>query len=160
MTLSFNLRVIQGYFEPTLWRTIRIFVMGQKNNFLRKKEKSALRHLRGWQDSIWEVIQIKWYITICRKLKTLTKEQKIKKFIMWYTRTRQTIKLEDTTVQPKADVCDQSGFRISNPHLIILAPIMHIFALTWKDWIKVKAYKAQCCGRSKTATLETMKEKG
>ena len=43
MTLSFNLRVIQGYFEPTLWRTIRIFVMGQKNNFLRKKEKSALR---------------------------------------------------------------------------------------------------------------------
>ena len=47
MTLSFNLRVIQEYFEPTLWRTIRIFVMGQKNNFLRKKEKSALRHLRG-----------------------------------------------------------------------------------------------------------------
>ena len=105
MTLSFNLRVIQGYFEPTLWRTIRIFVMGQKNNFLRKKEKSALRHLRGWQDSIWEVIQIKWYITICRKLKTLTKEQKIKKFIMWYTRTRQTINLKDTTVQPKAAVC-------------------------------------------------------
>ena len=58
------------------------------------------------------------------------------------------------------DVCGQSGFRISNLHLIILAPIMHIFALTWKDWIKVKAYKAQCCGRSKTATLETMKEKG
>ena len=43
------------------------------------------------------------------------------------------IKLEDTTVQPKADVCGQSGFRIPNLHLIILAPIMHIFALTWKD---------------------------
>ena len=27
------------------------------------------------------------------------------KFIMWYTRTSQTIKLEDTTVQPKAAVC-------------------------------------------------------
>ena len=121
MTLSFNLRVIQGYFEPTLWRTIRIFVMGQKNNFLRKKEKSALRHLRGWQDSIWEVIQIKWYITICRKLKTLTKEQKIKKFIMWYTRTSQTIKLEDTTVQPKVPACGQSGFRIPNLHLMILS---------------------------------------
>ena len=80
MTLSFNLRVIQEYFEPTLWRTIRIFVMGQKNNFLRKKEKSALRHLRGWQDSIWEVIQIKWYITICRKLKSITKEQKKKEY--------------------------------------------------------------------------------
>ena len=45
----------------------------------------------------------------------------------------QTIKLEDTTVRPKADVCGQSEFRISNLHLIILAPIMHIFALTWKD---------------------------
>ena len=60
----------------------------------------------------------------------------------------QTIKLEDTTVQPKADVCGQSGFRISNLHLIILAPIMHIFTLTWMDSIKVKAYKAQCCGRN------------
>ena len=45
----------------------------------------------------------------------------------------QTIKLEDTTVRPKADVCGKSGFRISNLHLMILAPIMHIFALTWKD---------------------------
>ena len=48
----------------------------------------------------------------------------------------------------------------SKLHLIILAPILYIFALTRKDWIKVKAYKAQCCGRSKTTTLETMKEKG
>ena len=120
MALTFDLRVIQEYFEPKIWRTVRIFIMGQKNNFLRKK-KIALRHLRGWQDSIWEVIQIKWYITICRKLKTLTKEQKIKKFIMWYTRTRQTIKLEDTTVQPKAAACGQSGFRIPNLHLMILS---------------------------------------
>ena len=74
--------------------------------------------------------------------------------------TSQTIKLDDTTVQPKADVCGQSGFGIPNLHLIMLAPIMHIFTLTWKDWIKVKAYKAQCCARSKTTTLETMKEKG
>ena len=120
MALNLNLRVIQEYFGPKIWRTPRIFIMGQKNNFLRKK-KSALRHLRGWQDSIWEVIQIKWYITICLKLKTLTKEQKIKKFIMWYTRTSQTIKLEDTTVQPKAAACGQSGFRIPNLHLIILS---------------------------------------
>ena len=47
--------------------------------------------------------------------------------------TSQTIKLEDTTVQPKADVCGQSGFGIPNLHLIMLAPIMHIFTLTWKD---------------------------
>ena len=52
--LSFNLRVIQEYFEPKIGRTIRIFIMGQKNDFLPKK-KSAVNHLRGWQDSIWEV---------------------------------------------------------------------------------------------------------
>ena len=46
MALKFNLRVIQEYFEPKIWRTQRIFIMGQKNNFLRKK-KSAFRHLRG-----------------------------------------------------------------------------------------------------------------
>ena len=43
-----------------------------------------------------------------------------KKFIMWYTRTGQTIKLEDTTVQPKAAACGQSGFRISNLNLMTL----------------------------------------
>ena len=42
----------------------------------------------------------------------------------------------------KIAVCGQSGFSIPNLHLIILAPIMHIFALTWKDWINLKAYKA------------------
>ena len=42
-------------------------------------------------------------------------------------------KVEDTTVQPNAHVCGQSGFRIPNLHQIILAPIMHIFAFTWKD---------------------------
>ena len=36
---------------------------------------------------------------------------------------------------------------------------MHIFALTLKDSMKVKAYKVQCCGRSKTTTLELKKEK-
>ena len=44
-----------------------------------------------------------------------------KKFITWYTRTSQTIKLEDITVQPKAAVCGQSGFRIPDLHLIILS---------------------------------------
>ena len=44
-----------------------------------------------------------------------------KKLITWYTRTSQTIKLEDITVQPKATVCGQSGFSIPNLHLIILS---------------------------------------
>ena len=33
----------------------------------------------------------------------------------------------------KSALCGQSGFRIPNLYLIILAPIMHILALTWKD---------------------------
>ena len=44
-----------------------------------------------------------------------------KKFITRYTRTSQTLKLEDMTVQPKTAVCGQSGLRIPNLHLIILS---------------------------------------
>ena len=32
-------RVIQQYFEPKIGRTIRIFIMGQKNYFLPKKKR-------------------------------------------------------------------------------------------------------------------------
>ena len=56
-----------------------------------------------------------------------------KKEITSYTHTSQSIKLQDTTVPPKAAVCGQLGFRIPNLYLIVLAPIMHILALTWKD---------------------------
>ena len=59
MTVSFNLRVIQEYFEPSLWRTIRIFIKGQKNNFLRKKKKCTQTfkrmtrlNMRGYSDKI------------------------------------------------------------------------------------------------------------
>ena len=32
-------RVIKQYFEPKIGRTIRIFIMGQKNYFLPKKKR-------------------------------------------------------------------------------------------------------------------------
>ena len=42
---------------------------------------------------------------------------------------------------------------------MILARIIHIFALTLKEGRKDKAYKVQCCGRSKTTTLKIKNEK-
>ena len=54
MTLGFNLRVIQEYFEPTLWRTIRIFIMGQK----KRKEctqtfkRMTRLNMRGYSDKM------------------------------------------------------------------------------------------------------------
>ena len=80
MTVSFNLRVIQEYFEPSLWRTIRIFIKGQKNNFLRKKKKCTQTfkrmtrlNMRGYSDKI-----------ILNNLseKRSQKNRKKKKFIM------------------------------------------------------------------------------
>ena len=57
MALNFNLRVIQEYFEPKIWRTLRIFIMGQKNN--QKKEECTQTfkrmtrlNMRGYSDKI------------------------------------------------------------------------------------------------------------
>ena len=132
--ISFNLRVTQEYFEPSCSDKMRDKNLLKVNDhegtmaLLRLKSK---KHL----NEIWPLIKcqplLREIVTVYI-IKTFLK----KKFITKYTHTGQTIKLEDTTVQPKAAVCDQSGFRVPNLHLIILAPIMHTFSLTWKDSIK------------------------
>ena len=88
-------------------------------------------------DEIWPLIKsqpLLREIVIVYIIKDLSKKEIY--YVIYSYHASQTIKLEDTTVQPKAAVCGQSGFRIPNLYLIILAPIMHILALTWKNLIK------------------------
>ena len=37
--MSYNLRIIQEYFQPKIGRRIRIFSLGRKNNILIKKKR-------------------------------------------------------------------------------------------------------------------------
>ena len=41
--MSYNLRIIQEYFQPKIGRRIRIFSLGRKNNILIKKKKRVYR---------------------------------------------------------------------------------------------------------------------
>ena len=57
MALNFNLRVIQEYFEPKIWRTLRIFIMGQKNNQKKEERTQTFKrmtrlNMRGYSDKI------------------------------------------------------------------------------------------------------------
>ena len=45
--VSYNLRIIQEYFQPKIGKKIRIFSLGWKNNFLIKKAHIALMCLHS-----------------------------------------------------------------------------------------------------------------
>ena len=46
--MSYNLRIIQEYFQPKIGRKIRIFSLGRKNNTLiKKKECNDLKQSSG-----------------------------------------------------------------------------------------------------------------
>ena len=54
MALNFNLRVIQEYFEPKIWRTLRISIMGQKNKdeCTQTFKRMTRLNMRGYSDKI------------------------------------------------------------------------------------------------------------
>ena len=41
--MSYNLRIIQEYFQPKIGRKIRIFSLGRKNNILIKKKECKIK---------------------------------------------------------------------------------------------------------------------
>ena len=54
--MSYNLRIIQEYFQPKIGRRIRIFSLGRKNNILILKKKSVLVilfcHMQLWLSAL------------------------------------------------------------------------------------------------------------
>ena len=47
--MSYNLRIIQEYFQPKIGRRVRIFSLGRKNNILIKKKTVSLQTLKSLQ---------------------------------------------------------------------------------------------------------------
>ena len=50
--ISYNLRIIQEYFQPKIGRKIRIFSLGRKNNILIKKRVYTVPKLRIYHSEI------------------------------------------------------------------------------------------------------------
>ena len=47
--MSYNLRIIQEYFQPKIGRRVRIFSLGRKNNILIKKKTVSSQTLKSLQ---------------------------------------------------------------------------------------------------------------